>query len=82
MSRIFNAEEILLTIDTSIENVKKYLQVSHSNTNGQFNVFVRNLGPFQRLNHWRGWGSGAFFLNCSLIPRKKNINLIVESSSH
>ena len=82
MSRSFNAEEILLTIDTSIENVKKYLQVSHSNSNGQFNVFVRNLGLFQRLNNWRGLGNGAFFLNSSLIPRKKNINLIVESSSH
>ena len=45
MSRSFNAEGVLLTkiylSDISIENVKKYLQVSHTNTNGQFKVFVK-----------------------------------------
>ena len=51
MSRTFNADGVLLTkiylSDISIENVKKYLQVSHTNTNGQFKDFVRKLGLFR-----------------------------------
>ena len=51
MSRSFNAEGVLLTkiylSDISIEDVKKYFQVSHTNTNDQFKVFVRKLGLFR-----------------------------------
>ena len=48
MSRSFNAEGVLLTkIRYFYLTCKKYLQVSHTNTNSQFKVFVRKFVLFR-----------------------------------